>query len=130
MPTITMMKSKQKIDGSLKKKVFDMLMKITEDDTTAGLHVEPVQNAVDPRIRTARVDIKHRAILFKETVEDDTHYIYVGTWPHDDAYVEAVRKRLQVNPINGVLEVPPPWHRFPAPPNHPRPADPRPEGTP
>ncbi|MGG7653317.1 3'-5' exonuclease [Kocuria rosea] len=105
MPTITMMKSKQKIDGSLKKKVFDMLTKITEDDTTAGLHVEPVQNAVDPRIRTARVDINHRAILFKETVEDDTHYIYVGTWPHDDAYVEAVRKRLQVNPINGVLEV-------------------------
>ncbi|VEI51278.1 3'-5' exonuclease [Kocuria rosea] len=105
MPTITMMKSKQKIDGSLKKKVFDMLTKITEDDTTAGLHVEPVQNAVDPRIRTARVDINHRAILFKETVEDDTHYIYVGTWPHDDAYVEAARKRLQVNPINGVLEV-------------------------
>ncbi|PLC11318.1 hypothetical protein AUQ48_02460 [Kocuria flava] len=104
MPTITMMKSK-KIDGSLKKKVFDMLTKITEDDTTPGLHVEPVKNAVDPRVRTARVDINHRAILFKETVEDDTHYIYVGTWPHDDAYVEASRKRLQVNPINGVLEV-------------------------
>lgn len=32
--------------------------------------------------------------------------------------------------VNGVPEVPPPWHRFPAPPDHPRPADARPEGTP
>ncbi|PZO61832.1 MAG: ROK family transcriptional regulator [Pseudoxanthomonas suwonensis] len=32
--------------------------------------------------------------------------------------------------VTGVLEVPPPWHRFPAPPDHPRPADAHPEGTP
>ncbi|MCT2260114.1 ROK family protein [Brachybacterium muris] len=32
--------------------------------------------------------------------------------------------------VNGVPGVPPPWQRFPAPPDHPRPAVPLPEGTP
>lgn len=105
MASVTMMKSKRSLDGSLNKRVLDMLQKITEDDTLPGLHIEPVQSAADPRVRTARVDDNHRAILFQMNLENEHHYIYIGVWPHDDAYVEAQRRRLQINPINGVLEL-------------------------
>ena len=31
-------------------------------------------------------------------------YIYMGTWPHDEANKLAERATLRVNPINGTLE--------------------------
>lgn len=99
-------KAMPKLDGSVKNKVYSLFEKLNEDDTTAGLHVEPMKNATDPRVRTARVDISFRAILFK--IDDksggEPTYIYMGTWPHDEANALAERSVLRVNPINGVLE--------------------------
>jgi len=52
------------------------------------------------------VDLNFRAILFKvdDKFGDDPTFIYMGTWPHDEANKLAERSKLQVNPINGVLE--------------------------
>lgn len=74
--------------------------------TAPGLHIEPLNAAVDPRVRTGRVDLHFRAILFKvdDKLGDDPTFIYMGTWPHDEANKLAERSRLRVNPINGVLE--------------------------
>lgn len=94
-----------KLDGSIKKKVFDFFEKLSEDDTTPSLHIEPLHVASDPRVRTGRVDIHYRAVLFK--VEDKSStptYIYMGTWNHDDAIKLAEKATLKVNPINGTLE--------------------------
>lgn len=94
-----------KLDGSIKKKVFDFFEKLSEDDTSPSLHIEPLHVASDPRVRTGRVDIQYRAVLFK--VEDKSNtptYIYMGTWNHDDAIKLAEKATLKVNPINGTLE--------------------------
>lgn len=98
-------KAMRKLDRSVKAKVMDFIEKLNTDDTGSGLHIEPIQASKDPRVRTARVDKHYRAILFK--VEDklgDTTYIYMGTWPHDEANGLAERSVLRVNPVNGVLE--------------------------
>ena len=94
-----------KLDGSIKRKVYDFFEKLSADDTTAKMHVEPINGASDPRVRTARVDLHYRAVLFK--VDDQagvSTYIYMGTWNHDDAIKLAETATLRVNPINGTLE--------------------------
>ena len=98
-------KAMSKLDGSIKKKVFDFFDKLSEDDTSPSLHIEPMHVASDPRVRTGRVDIHYRAVLFK--VEDKSNtptYIYMGTWNHDEAIKLAEKATLRVNPINGTLE--------------------------
>lgn len=98
-------KAMSKLDGSIKNKVYDFFEKLSADDTSSALHIEPLNAAADPRVRTGRVDYHWRAILFK--VEDKSTgptYIYMGTWPHDEANKLAERATLRVNPINGTLE--------------------------
>lgn len=99
-------KSMRKLDKSVKDKVWAFIEKLSSDHTASGLHIEPLAGAVDPRVRTGRVDLHFRAILFKvdDKLGDDPTFIYMGTWPHDEANSLAVRSTLRVNPINGVLE--------------------------
>ena len=98
-------KGMSKLDGSVKNKVYDFFEKLAADDTSPKLHIEPMKGAVDPRVRTGRVDIYWRAVLFRVDDKDGgPTYIYMGTWPHDDAIKLAERATLRVNPINGTLE--------------------------
>jgi len=77
------------------------LEKLSTDDTMPGLHIEPIQQSADPRIRTGRVNDNLRAVLFKLTGEGDPHYLFHGVWPHDEAIDKAKTLTLSVNPING-----------------------------
>ena len=99
-------KAMSKLDGSIKKKVYDFFEKLNADDTSPKLHIEPMNVAADPRVRTGRVDLHYRALLFK--VDDKSGgvptYIYMGTWNHDEAIKLAETATLRVNPINGTLE--------------------------
>ncbi|PXY20008.1 UvrD-helicase domain-containing protein [Prauserella flavalba] len=116
MPTIIMGKLASKIDGSIRGKAMAFLQKLGIDDTTSGLHVEPIENAADPRVRTGRVDNFWRAVMFRLDSGGERHYVIHGIWPHDDAIAVACRVRLSVNPINGlpqIVEVEPPAESFP-----------------
>ncbi|MGO4442196.1 3'-5' exonuclease [Mycobacterium sp. 2YAF39] len=98
-------KAMSKLDGSIKNKVYDFFEKLSADDTQPSLHIEPMKAAVDSRVRTGRVDLHYRAVLFR--VDDKSSgptYIYMGTWGHDEAIKLAERATLRVNPINGTLE--------------------------
>ena len=98
-------KGMSKLDGSIKNKVYDFFEKLAADDTQPSLHIEPLHVAIDPRVRTGRVDLHYRAVLFR--VDDKSSgptYIYMGTWGHDDAIKLAEKATLRVNPINGTLE--------------------------
>lgn len=98
-------KSLRGIDGSILQRVFGFLEKLQADDTGTGLHIEPMKGAADRRVRTGRVDLNHRAVLFRvDPRGGGTTYVYMGTWPHDEANSIAERAVLQVNPVNGILE--------------------------
>lgn len=105
MPTITLANQKEKLDGSLRKSVFDMLTKLQENDTTSGAHVEKIADCADPRVRSVRVNDSFRALVFRIDGGVETHYVYVGTYPHDEAYKAAETLRLKTNPVNGVLSL-------------------------
>ncbi|WP_205571839.1 3'-5' exonuclease [Arthrobacter celericrescens] len=105
MALVTWIKQKDKIDGAMKAKVYSFFEKLQKDDTAPGLHIEPMVNPADSRVRTGRIDLNFRAVLFKVAFENVPHYFYYGAWPHDQAIDIARSSVLQVNSVNGVLEV-------------------------
>ncbi len=106
MPQIVMTKLKdQDHDKNVKAKIMNFLTKLAGDDTTSGLHIEPMANPADSRARTGRVDLALRAVLYRlDTSDSERVYVYAGTWPHDVAIERARTRKLQVNPINGIAE--------------------------
>ncbi len=94
-----------KLEPALKKKAFAFLEKLSEDPSLPGLHIEPITNSADPRVRTGRVDQGYRAVLFKLTTAGSVDYVLHGIWPHDDAIEMARKVVLKLNPISGVPEI-------------------------
>lgn len=94
-----------KLEPALKKKAFAFLEKLSEDPSLPGLHIEPIDNSADPRVRTGRVDQGYRAVLFKLTSAGSVDYVLHGIWPHDDAIDVARKVVLKLNPISGVPEI-------------------------
>ncbi|MBH0022655.1 UvrD-helicase domain-containing protein [Salinibacterium sp. SWN248] len=108
MPNIVLTKLKgQDYDKDVKSKIMTFLMKLADDDTSAGLHIEKMNHAADKRARTARVDLSLRAVLYRMDVpgEPERTYVYAGTWEHDTANKRAMNQILRNNPINGVPEL-------------------------
>jgi len=107
MPVITMAVGKEPKHGNdLKAKIFNFLTKLGENDTSPGLHIEPINGSADPRARTGRVDLNFRAVLFRIDPPDGAvHYVYTGTWPHDEGTEKAKTSTLHINHVNGVLEL-------------------------
>ena len=97
---------KKQVDGSVRGKAYSFLAKLAQDDTLPGLHIEPIVRAIDPRVRTGRVDDFWRAVLFKvQGQEQEAIYVYLGVWPHDAAADFAMKAQLKVNPVNGIAEL-------------------------
>lgn len=105
MATVIMTKPASRLDPSVKKKAYAFLEKLGEDDTAPGLHIEPIAGAVDPRVRTGRVDLFYRAVLFKVPRAGSATYIFHGIWPHDDAIEVAKKTSLKLNPVTGIAEI-------------------------
>ena len=105
MPLLIWSKVDDKLDPSMKKKAYAFLEKLSLNDALPGLHIEPIKGAIDPRVRTGRVDDNFRTVLFKIEGTATATYVVHGTWPHDKANYIAQRVRLSMNPINGVPEV-------------------------
>ena len=94
------------LDASVKKQAYAFLEKLAADDTNPSLHIEPITNSADGRVRTGRVTDYYRAVLFKVQGQGTTaHYVYLGVLGHDDAITYAKKVRLTVNPVNGIAEV-------------------------
>lgn len=82
-----------KLDGTLKRKAWAFIEKLTTSDDTLGLHIEPINNSVDPRVRTGRVDQQFRAVLFKiQGSGPEAYYVLHGVWNHDEA-IEIAKSR-------------------------------------
>jgi hypothetical protein len=105
MAQVILGNSKNAVDKAVAQKVLAFLIKLQLDDTAPGLHIEPMHQPADPRVRTARVDQALRAILFKLAGAAEAVYVYVGTWPHDEAIALAKTMVLKQNPLNGVPEI-------------------------
>ncbi|MFT0846893.1 UvrD-helicase domain-containing protein [Actinomycetaceae bacterium L2_0104] len=107
-------RKQKRLDGSVRSSAYAFLEKLMQSDTSSGLHIEPIRGAADPRVRTGRVSDFYRAVLIKlEGSGTKTTYLYLGTYPHDDAIKYALTASVVINPISGVaelLKIQPPSH--------------------
>ncbi|ARD41349.1 3'-5' exonuclease [Actinomyces gaoshouyii] len=109
MPTIVWPSNKPKDatrkDPSLRSKIGPFLTKLSAGTTSAGLHVEPIRESVDRRVRTARVTDFYRAVLFELDGDGQPVYVIHGIWPHDEAIEIARSVTVGINPYNGIAQV-------------------------
>lgn len=87
----------------IQKKVRDFLDKFQSTPTRSGLNFERIQKAVDPKVRSVRIDQAYRAIVIHPPKGD----LYLVVWVdhHDDAYRWVQNRRFEVNPTTGVFQV-------------------------
>ncbi|RSN57986.1 UvrD-helicase domain-containing protein [Actinomadura sp. WAC 06369] len=91
-----------KLEPKVRKGVDAALAKFAEH-THAGLHLEKLRNARDPRIRTIRIDQYWRGVVLAPDQGDV--YCLISVLGHDDAIEYAKSRRFSVNRRLGVLEV-------------------------
>lgn len=85
--------------------LLDFVNKLIQNPANPSLHVEPVAQSADKRVRTARVTQKYRAILFELQGTRESQFVLIDVLNHDDAYDLAATKQLTFNHITGVTEL-------------------------
>jgi superfamily I DNA/RNA helicase len=85
------------------KKVSEFLRKFRENPRSAAINYEKISDFRDPNLRTVRIDLAYRAIVLAPERGD----VYVLLWVdhHDEAMAWARRRRVEVNPETGALQV-------------------------
>ncbi|MFG2015890.1 UvrD-helicase domain-containing protein [Actinomadura geliboluensis] len=91
-----------KLEPKVRKGVDAAIGKFAEH-THAGLHLEKLNNAKDPRIRTIRIDQFWRGVVLAP--EKGDVYCLLAVMAHDDAIEWARSRKFSVNQAIGVLEV-------------------------
>lgn len=90
-----------RLEKSVQRAVQDAIGRF-RSHTHAGLHLEKVNNARDPRIRTIRIDRFWRGVVLAPATGDV--FCLLRVLPHDEAYAYNASRRFTVNQILGVLE--------------------------
>jgi superfamily I DNA/RNA helicase/mRNA-degrading endonuclease RelE of RelBE toxin-antitoxin system len=91
------------LPAATRKKVSEMVDKFHRDSKTPALHLEPYIEAVDSKVRSARVGDDYRAIVIAPT-QGDT-YLLMHVDHHDKAYRWCKNKHFEIHQSTGVLQV-------------------------
>ncbi len=87
----------------VQKKVFEFVRKFQEDSTQSSIHLEPYAEAVDQKVRSARIGDDYRAIVIAP--ERGDNYLLMHVDHHDEAYRWCKSKRFEAHQALGVLQV-------------------------
>lgn len=89
----------RKIQG----KVTEFINKFRNNPKAPGINYEKIHECIDNKICSVRIDDTYRGIVAKQ----EEHNVYLLLWVdhHDEAYTWAKRKRCEVNPKSGTLQV-------------------------
>ncbi|MFF2303180.1 UvrD-helicase domain-containing protein [Streptomyces sp. NPDC058128] len=80
------------------------LLTVAELHADKGLHLESVDKARDPRMRTIRINDFWRGVVLAPDDGSDT-FLLLNVVPHDDAYTWAAKRLYTVNTATRGLEV-------------------------
>jgi hypothetical protein len=90
------------LEKTVRKSVDEAISRF-EHHTFAGLHLEKLQGAEDPSVRTIRIDGGRRGIVLKPETGDV--YCLIAVMEHDAAIKYAKSRKFSVHQKLGVLEV-------------------------
>ncbi|MBL7791126.1 MAG: ATP-dependent helicase [Saprospiraceae bacterium] len=72
-----------KLPKTIQKKVPEFIQKFKEDPKSGAIHLEPISTFKDKNLRTARIDLKYRAIIHVPESGDVYHLLWIDN--HDEA---------------------------------------------
>ena len=99
----TFLDSYTKLPSSIQRKVRRLTEKFEQDATSSGLNFERINHAHDSKVRSLRVDKAYRLIVIQPPRGDVLLCVWVDH--HDDAYDWAERKKFEVNPKSGAMQI-------------------------
>jgi len=85
------------------RKVRRFFQKFRRDPKQSGINYEKIHGAMDPNLRSVRIDQEYRGIVLKP--EQGNVYMLLWVDHHDDAYQWAENKVVQIHPDTGSIQV-------------------------
>ena len=92
-----------RLPRSIQGKVTEFVNKFRNDPNSPGINYEKLENGTDSKIYSVRIDDTYRGIVVRQ--KESGVYILLWVDHHDEAYEWASRKRCDVNPKTGALQV-------------------------
>src|SRR5271155_2396316 len=92
-----------RVPRAQQRKVRDFTEKFKANPKSAAINYEKIHGVKDEKIRTVRIDQKFRAVVLHPP--DGDVYVLVWVDNHDEAMAWASKRRFEVNPVTGSLQV-------------------------
>jgi superfamily I DNA/RNA helicase len=92
-----------RIPRAQQRKVREFTEKFRTNPKGAGINYEKIHAVKDDKVRTVRIDQKYRAVVLHP--EEGDVYVLVWVANHDEAMDWAGKRRFEVNPVTGSLQV-------------------------
>ncbi len=84
-------------------KVTEFINKFRNNPLSNGINLEKLQGGVDKKIYSVRIDETYRGIVVKP--EESNVFLLLWVDHHDEAYDWAKRKRCEINPLTGSIQL-------------------------
>ena len=84
-------------------KVTEFVNKFRNNPTAHGINYEKIKTGIDKKIYSVRIDNTYRGIVACQ--QETGVYLLLWVDHHDEAYQWAARKRCEVNPKTGTIQV-------------------------
>lgn len=84
-------------------KVTEFVNKFRNNPMSHGINYEKIKNGIDKKIYSVRIDNSYRGIVACQ--QETGVYLLLWVDHHDEAYQWAARKRCEVNPKTGAIQV-------------------------
>ena len=84
-------------------KVTEFINKFRNNPRAPGINYEKIESGADKKICSVRIDDTYRGIVVRQ--EETGVYLLLWVDHHDEAYQWAARKRCEVNPQTGAIQV-------------------------
>lgn len=92
-----------RLPRAIQGKVTEFINKFRNDPTSPGINYEKISKGVDKKMYSVRIDDTYRGIFVRE--KDTGVYLLLWVDHHDEAYDWASRKRCEVNPKTGAVQI-------------------------
>jgi superfamily I DNA/RNA helicase len=92
-----------RLPSSAQSKVLKWAVKFQADPKSPGINYEKINAARDPNLKSVRLDLDWRGIVFKPDSGDV--YVLLHVDHHDEAYRWAERRKIAINPVTGAMQI-------------------------
>ena len=92
-----------RLPRTIQGKVTEFINKFRNNPNSPGINYEKISKGVDKKIFSVRIDEAYRGIVVRE--QETGVYLLLWVDHHDEAYDWASRKRCEVNPKTGALQI-------------------------